>query len=166
MNVIQQGPATRSVRIFSVDPVEQARRVEEAIARRAYQIFERHGGMGWHELEDWRQAESEVRSKLCFSLSSSDDSLLVGFDVARFEQGSVEVWIAPRQMTIWGRPIRHQEQSPGAVRSYDGIVFRTIALPVEIEPGRAVANIKRGFVEIRLPMTRPKYEEQSRMQAA
>ena len=32
MNVIQQGPATRSVRIFSVDPVEQARRVEEAIA--------------------------------------------------------------------------------------------------------------------------------------
>jgi hypothetical protein len=111
MNVIQQGPATRTVRIFSVGRVEQARRVEEAIGRRAYQIFERRGGMGWHELEGWRQAESEVRSKLCFSLSSSDDSLLVGFDVARFEQGSVEVWIAPQQMTIGGKPIRHKEQA-------------------------------------------------------
>ena len=166
MKVIQQGPATKSVRIFSIDSVEQARRVQEAIARRAYQIFERRGGMGWHELEDWLQAESEVRSKLCFSLSSSDDSLLVGFDAARFEQGSVEVWIAPRQMTIWGNPIRHKEQAPGAVRLCEGIVFPTIALPVEIEPGRAIANIKRSFVEIRLPLTRPKYEARSRMQAA
>lgn len=166
MNAIQQGPAARSVRIFSIDAGEQTRRVEEAIARRAYQIFERRGGMGRHELEDWRQAESEVRSKLCFSLSSSDDALFVGFDVARFEQGSVEVWIAPRQMTIRGRPIRHKEQAPGAVRLYEGIVFRTIALPAEIEPGRAVANVKRSFVEIRLPMTRPKYEERSQMQAA
>ena len=52
------------------------------------------------------------------------------------------------------------------MRSYEGIVFRTIALPVEIEPGRAIANIKRSVVEIRLPLTRPKYEERSRMQAA
>ena len=166
MNVIQQGPATRTVRIFSIDPVEQTRRVEEAVARRAYQIFERRGGMGWHELEDWRQAESEVRSKLCFSLSSSDDSLLVGFDVSRFEQGSVEVWIAPRQMTIWGKPIGHKEQAPRAVRLYEGMVFRTIALPAEIEPGRAVGNVKSSFAEIRLPMSCPKYEERSRVQAA
>lgn len=166
MSAIRRVPTPSTIRIFSVDPVEQARRIDEAIARRAYQIFERRGGMGWHELEDWRQAESEVRGKLCFSLSSSDDSLLVGFDIARFEQGSVEVWIALRQMTIWGKPIRHKEQAPGAVPLYEGIVFRTIALPVEIEPGRAVANIKRSFVEIRLPMTHPKYEERSRVQAA
>jgi len=164
MNAIR--PTQSTIRIFSVETVEQARRVEEAIARRAYQIFEQRGGLGWHELEDWRQAESEVRSKLCFSLSSSDDSLLVGFDVTRFEQGSVEVWIAPRQMTIWGKPTRQKQQAPGAVRLYEGMVLRTIAIPVEIEPGRAVANINRSFVEIRLPMTHPKYEERSWVQAA
>jgi HSP20 family molecular chaperone IbpA len=151
---------------MKVDSDEQARRIDEAIARRAYAIFERRGGTGWHELEDWRQAESEVRSKLCFSLSKAHDSFRVGFDVARFEEGTVEVWIAPRQMTICGKAIPHKEQSERAAPLYEGIVFRAIALPVEVEPGRAVASVKRSFVEIRLPLVQVTYGERSTARAA
>jgi len=38
---------------------EQARREQAAVARRAYEIFESRGSASWHELEDWREAESE-----------------------------------------------------------------------------------------------------------
>jgi HSP20 family molecular chaperone IbpA len=140
------------IRVMAVDSAEQVRRIDEAIARRAYEIFELRGGTGWHELEDWRKAESEVRSKLCFSLSTAAASLRVGFDVAHFQEGTVEVWVAPQQMTICGKPIPHKEQSERAARLYEGMVFRAIALPVEVDPGRAVANVKRNFVEIRLPL--------------
>jgi HSP20 family molecular chaperone IbpA len=160
---VQQG---KKIKVMTVSRAEQARRVDEAIARRAYEIFERRGGTGCHELEDWRQAESEVRSKLCFSLSKADGSFHVGFDAARFEESTTEVWVAPRQMTICGRPIPHKEQSESAEPYHEGMVFRTIALPVEVEPGRAVANVKRNFVEIRLPLTRATYGVESPAKAA
>ena len=166
MSSIRQISTASTVKTISVKSVEQARRIDEAIARRAYEIFERRAGIGRHELRDWREAESEVRSKLCFSLGSSDDSVLVGFDLARFEKDGVEVWVAPRQITICGKPTRHKEQPEWPAHSYGGPVFRVIALPVEVDAGRAVANVKRCFAEIRLPMIHPKYEERSRALAA
>ena len=166
MNTIQSAPMEKAIRIIPVSSAEQARRIDQTIARRAYEVFERRGGMGWHELEDWRQAESEVRSKLCVGLTSTDDALLVSCNLCGFEEGTVEVWTAPRQMTICGKPIRHKEQAAKAAPLYEGIVFRTIALPVEVEPSRAAANVKRSFVEIRLPMIHPKYGERNRAQAA
>jgi HSP20 family molecular chaperone IbpA len=158
--------AVNKIKVMNVGQEEQARRIDEAIARRAYEIFERRGGMGWHELEDWRQAESEVRGKLCFSLSTADGSLHIGFNVAHFEEGSVEVWVSSRQMTICGRPIRRREQHEGTIPSYEGIAFRTIVLPAEVEPARAVANVKRNFVEVCLPLVHVTYAEESPAQAA
>src|SRR5215470_17783301 len=166
MNAREMMSNMNKIKVMAVDAAEQTRRIEAAIARRAYELFERRGGMGWHELEDWRKAECEVRSKLCFSLSTADGSFRVGFDAARFEAGTVEVWIAPRQMTICGMPIPRKEQSERAAPAYKGMVFRTIPLPAEVGPGRAVANVKRNFVEIRLPLTRVTYGEGRPAQAA
>jgi hypothetical protein len=47
------------------DANEQMRRVQAAVARRAYAIFESRGSGSWHELEDWRQAQSELVRPLC-----------------------------------------------------------------------------------------------------
>lgn len=35
----------------------------EAIARRAYELYERRGGEGGHEIEDWLQAEVELTAR-------------------------------------------------------------------------------------------------------
>ena len=158
--------SVNKIKVVKVDSDEQACRIDEAIARRAYEIFERRGGTGWHELEDWRQAESEVRSKLCFSLSTADGSLRVGFDSARFEEGTVEVWVAPRHITICGKPIPHKEQAEKAASLYGGMAFRAIALPVEVEPSRAVAHANHSFVEIRLPLIQVTYGERIKARAA
>ena len=154
------------IRVTAVNSAEQNRRIDEVIARRAYEIFESRGGSGWHELEDWRQAETDVRSTLCFGRTSSDDSLVVGCDVAGFKEGSVEIWVAPRQMTICGRPLRHKEQVSSSAHVYQGTVFRMIALPIEIEPSRATLHLKRRFMEIHLPTVRTKQVVRVRAQAA
>jgi HSP20 family molecular chaperone IbpA len=164
MNTKQAAPAATTIRVTEVNATEQARRFDEAIAHRAYEIFERRGGMGWHELEDWRRAESEIRSKLCVGVTSSDHALSVSCDVAGFETGTVEVWAAPRQITISGKPISHREP---AVRPnpYDGIVFRVVPLPLEVEPSRVVTTLKRHFLEIHLPIVRSKQEDLVRAHA-
>jgi hypothetical protein len=35
--------------------------IKEEIRRRAYELFEARGGEDGHELEDWLQAEEEIR---------------------------------------------------------------------------------------------------------
>lgn len=135
MNANATALAGDKIRVTSVNTTEQARRIDEAIAHRAYEIFERRGGMGWHELEDWRRAESEVRSKRCVGVTSSEDALIVSCDVAGFEDGSLEIWAALRQITICAKPISFQGKE-GRSYLYRGIVFRVVPLPVDVEPTR------------------------------
>lgn len=91
-------------KIVAVDANEQARRVQEAVARRAYQIFERRGSASWHELEDWREAEAELVRPCCSGRMNVDGTLWMGTDAAVFERGTIEIWVAPHRLTICGKP--------------------------------------------------------------
>lgn len=167
MSTRQFVPSINKITVLTVNSAEQTRKVDQAIARRAYEIFERRGGTGWHELEDWRQAESEVRSKLCFGLTSSADALLVACDIARFEKDSVEIWVAPKQITICGKPVTHKEKRANSgLQLCQGKVFRTVALPVEGEPDGVFLSLKGSFLEIRMPKKHSRHEERIRAHAA
>lgn len=145
-----------AVKTVAVAPAEQTRRIHAAIARRAYEIYEQRGPLGWHELEDWRQAEAEVRSKLCFGLTTRDHTILIGTDVAGFEPGTVELWVSPSQITLCGQAHRHEAHTTKARSCVDErIVFREIALPYEIDPAGVDAKIRGRFLEIKLPQARP-----------
>src|SRR5215471_12739764 len=123
-----------AITIMEVSAAEQRRRIDQAIARRANEIFESRGAAGWHELEDWRQAESEVRSNFCFGLTTSPDTVLVAFNADSFETDSLELWVAPRQITISGKPLRPKVLVSGSTPAYQGTVFRVIVLPAVIDP--------------------------------
>ena len=164
MNAQATALAENTVTVTRVSSAEQARRIDEAIAHRAYEIFERRGGLGWHELEDWRQAEAEIRSKLCIGVTSSDDALGVSCDIAGFEMGTVAIWAAPRQITISGKPISRWEPA-ARPNPYHGIVFRVVPLRLEVEPSRVVTTLKRHFLEIHLPIVRSRQEDLARAHA-
>jgi HSP20 family molecular chaperone IbpA len=146
-------PSTRetSVPIIPVAPEEQSRRIEAAIAARAYEIFEKRGGMGWHELEDWRQAEAEVRSKVCFGFTTGDHAVVIGTDAAGFEPGTLEIWVAPRQLTICGKT-RAQSAHPAKphLDSREHLIFRQVQLPCEVQCAGARAHHSARFLEIQL----------------
>ena len=151
-------PKNVQVRVKPLDAAEQRRRIQEAIARRAYEIFERRGGMGWHELDDWRQAEGELLHKLSYGFTTRDHTIGIGMDLSSLEPGSVEIWVAPRQLTICGKPRSRKVATSRATeaRLVGHLVFREIQLPFNISPTAVETRIRgRCYLEIRLPKDPP-----------
>ena len=154
-----------TIRPSEVSAAEQRRRIDQAIARRANEIFESRGAAGWHELEDWRQAELEVRSNFCFGLTTSIDAASVGFNAGSFETDSIELWVAPRQITICDKPLRPKVPAAGTAPAYLGRVFRVIVLPAVIDPKGVVMHWNSSFVEIRLPIVQTRRDAPARARA-
>jgi len=147
--------AGEKLKVVGVDAGEQTRRVQEAVARRAYEIFGRRGCASWHELEDWRQAEAELVRPCCSGQMSVDGTLWMGTDAAIFEEGTIEVWVAPRQLTICGKPSAGKEGVAAATKwsgsHPDGeMIFHVIDLTCEIDPSRVSAKIDGPSLEILL----------------
>ena len=65
------------VKLAITDANEQVRRMQEAVAHRAYAIFESRGSGSWHELQDWGQAESELVRPLNCGRTTVGDRLVV-----------------------------------------------------------------------------------------
>lgn len=154
-----------TIRTSEVTAAEQRRRIDQAIARRANEIFESRGATGRHELEDWRQAESEVRSNFCFGLTTSIDAVLVAFNASSFETGSLELWVAPRQITIRGKPLRPKALASGSAPAYHEAVFRVIVLPAVVDAKSVLVRMRSSFVEIHLPIAQAAREAQARARA-
>jgi DUF2934 family protein len=136
-----------NITILPVVPEEQNRRIDAAIAQRAYEIFEKRGGAAWHELEDWRQAEAETRSHACIGLTTGDHTVVIGTDIARFQPGTIEIWAAPRQITICGK-----SRCRGVPNAQRHMVFRQVQLPCAVDCTAAWTSVHRRFLEIQLPM--------------
>lgn len=157
------------LKVLAVSASEQTRRVQEAVARRAYEIFESRGSASWHELEDWRQAESELLRPRCFGEMSLNDALWIGADAAIFEEGTIEIWVAPRQLTICGKP---RVDKADAHRKHIGshpsgeMIFHALDLPVEIDPSHVTAKFNGSSLEILLRKAQSKPKQEARAAAA
>jgi hypothetical protein len=130
-------------KIVTVDALEQTQRVQEAIGHRAFEIFESRGSVPGHELEDWRQAETELTSARCSGQMKLDGSLWVNADAALFHPDTIEIWVSPRKLTICGRP--HVLRSSSFARQegpcHEGeMIFHVIDLACEVDPSRVTAK--------------------------
>jgi hypothetical protein len=147
--------AGEKVKILAVDASEQTRRVQEVVARRAYEIFESRGSASGHEVEDWRQAESEL-VRPCFSGRMSVDSTLwIGTDVSVFGEDTIEIWVAPHQLTIWGKPRAEKEVTATTTEGsgsypHGEMLFHVCNPTCEIDPSRVTAKINGVSLEILL----------------
>ena len=137
--------------VVGMDAAEQKKRVRDAIARRAYEIFKRRGGMGRHQAEDWHQAETELLEPFCSGEMPVTESIWFETDPAPFQKGTIEIWVAPRQMTICGKRCPEADApKPSALSRPDLRIYRVVSLPAEIDPTKVIARIKgpAGMLEI------------------
>jgi hypothetical protein len=134
---------------------EQGRRIQEAMARRAYEIFERRGGAGWHELEDWCQAESELLRPCSCGEMTLNGSLWLGTDASMFEEGTVEIWVAPRRITICGKPRTEKEREANGERRAE-MLYHVVNLPIEVEPSGVTTRFRGRSLEIVLQKAQAK----------
>lgn len=161
--------AGEQLKIVAVNANELTRRVQEAVARRAYEIFDSRGSASWHELEDWRQAESELLRPPCSGQMSLNDMLRIGADAAVFEKGTIEIWVAPRKMIISGKP--REDKADGHrkhIGSHPGgeMIFHAIDLPVEVDPSHVTAKFNGYSLKILLRKAQAKPKQEARAAAA
>jgi len=141
------------VKVVALTSSEQARRVEAAVARRAYKIFENRGSASWHELEDWRQAETELLRPCCSGQMSVDGLIRVGTDAHIFEEGTIEIWVAPHRLTICGKPrtTKAGAGSKGSASGHDAeMIFHVVELTGEVNPLLVTPKINGPSLEVML----------------
>ena len=154
------------VQIRLMDATEQTRRIHAATASRAYEIFRSRPSGSCHEAEDWRLAESQLVRPMCFGEMPVNGHIWIGTNLSSFLDGTTELWVSPRQITISGKPCRAPYSN--AIETNcppDEPIFRVAHLPVEIDPSGVEAKVDEWSLEILLKKARPNARER-RMRAA
>jgi HSP20 family protein len=138
--------------------VERTRHISNAIARRAYELFEARGFEHGHDWEDWFHAESELLTPIPATVVDTDGGFTVRAEVPGFTGENVEVRAEPRRLIIYAKKQEISEQEKGKAvlqRKTSDEIFRVLDLPHEIDPENMTATIKNEVLEVTLPKVNP-----------
>lgn len=148
----------RILKLFTDDPFfKRFQEIHDAIAKRAFELFERNGGLVGRELEDWFQAESEFLHKIPLELTETEDEFAITAEVPGFTEQDVEVRVEPRRIYISGKREEKKEQKKGETRYSEqraNEIFRSFDLPADIDPDDVTATLKDGLLKVVLPKAR------------
>ena len=125
-----------------------------ALAQRAYEIFEGNGRVFGRELENWFQAEKELLHPVPVNITESDESFEVKAEVPGFNEKEIEIGVEPRRITITAKRETKKEETKGktvCAESCSDEILRMVDLPAEVATDKVTATLKNGVLELGLP---------------
>jgi HSP20 family protein len=135
---------------------DRINRIHDAIARRAFELFEGKGGFLGRELEDWFKAETEFLHPVHVTISETDDALHVDAEVPGFDAKDLEVSVEPERLTISGKKQTTEETKAGKTiykEQCSNEILRVVDLPTEIDTAKVTASLKNGVLALAMPKT-------------
>lgn len=147
-------------RIRPESQFDRLRELEEAIACRAYELFESRGCAHGQDFTDWLRAESEILQPLQIKVSEYQDRLAVEAEVPGFSLKEVEVSAEPHRLIISGRTgLTDQEAKntfsreilDNSTEILPKHTFHLLDLPVEIDADKVEATLTAGILNVTLP---------------
>ncbi len=92
-----------------------------------------------HERSGTNSEFGVKRSRTCtgadvFGLTNSEDYVLAEYNLAGFEKGTIDAWIAPRRLTISAKYFQKEAGLAGEHHNDEGPAFRCVQLPADIDP--------------------------------
>jgi HSP20 family molecular chaperone IbpA len=137
--------------------------VQLAIARRAFELFEKRNREHGHDWEDWFQAESELLRPVSITTLESGDRLSLRANVFGFEANELSVSIEPTRIVILGKKeVVITETEGGKIEYTDWSpdqILRVIDLSTEVVPAGAVVELQTGLLKFELPKAVRKVKE-------
>ncbi len=130
-----------------------AAEIKDAIARRAYELFEARGFAHGHDHEDWLRAESEVLLDVQLEITEAESEFVVRANVPGFGENDLKVEVAPRCLCILGEHEEASEETPetsAAAQRHCKRIFRVLDLPSEIDSAAIKTTVHDGLLEITL----------------
>jgi len=152
-NVVRHQTTEPPIMIRTTGLSVEARDMLDAIARRAYDIFEAKGRIKGRDLDNWLQAEAELFERTPLNIGESQDSVTLLAEVHDFTPKELEIDLEPQRVTIIGKGCTRADQKAGttfgpqkrAVR-----LLRSVQLPVQIDAAHATARFRGGVIELKL----------------
>jgi HSP20 family molecular chaperone IbpA len=152
--VMQPTKDSVSIKQPTTDDIERIQQTYEAIARRAFEIYENNGRWTGTDLGDWLRAESELLYPVRLELTETDEALGVRAEVPGFEARELEINVEPRRLTLWGNhEAREKVKKAKTIYSESSAqqIMRWVELPADIDASKTSATLKDGILNIKLP---------------
>jgi len=130
---------------------QQVDALYEEIRRRAFRLFESHGGSHGYDREDWLQAERSLIFAPPAELIEEEDQFSIRMAVPGYDAGHVRVSVLPRAIIVDGDMAQTSEQSSATVifsEFSDRRLLRRFDLPHEVRAYTAKAALKDGILRI------------------
>ncbi len=133
---------------------DELTQIERQLSSRAFELFEDRGWMVGHDLDDWLQAERELLWRPCAELTDTDDVLRASVALAGLTAKDVEVLVGPDRLTVRANTKHLHRKEEGRLQFcefHKGSLYRSIALPSDVVPEKAKAEMKDGMLTVTLP---------------
>jgi len=141
-----------SIRFGDLDSLPaKIQELNEAIARRAYEIFESRGSVHGSDSADWSRAEAELFHPIHMELQETDEALQLRAEIPGFSEKDLELTVEPLCLTLTGKRETDSEIVSGKVIYRDSCasqIFRRIELPTPIQVNAVVATLRNGILDI------------------
>jgi len=150
-------PEKEAVPVLSLpgsDLFDRVRELSNAIAHRAFELFDGRGRVPGHDLEDWLRAESELLHPVHLDLAESGDAFTVRAEVPGFSAKELEVGVEPQRLTISGKRESSEEHTSEKTiykEQCSNQIYRAIDLPAEVDTSKVTATLKNGVLELSMP---------------
>jgi HSP20 family protein len=143
---------TRVVKYTSL--FDQMDETFNALARRAYEIFDGNGRVFGRDLDNWFQAERELLHPVSLNITETDEAFRVKAEVPGFTEKEIEVAVEADRVTITGQRESSKEEKKGktvCAECRSDQILRIVNLPSEIDADKVTATLKNGMLELTLP---------------
>jgi HSP20 family molecular chaperone IbpA len=152
----QRRKATIPVKLVAADVLLNRKdEIQNAIARRAYELFEDHGRTNGHDVDDWIEAKVEVVRAYRHDLKESADAIVFKAELpCSFTTDQLNVSVEPRRLMLSGETeldVIRGGDTPAHIEKRTQRIFGVEELPVDVDPSRAAANLKGYMLEVVMP---------------
>jgi len=130
-----------NVRIGNATECRKA--ISDAVAKRAYEIYERSGRQPGFDRKNWSLAESEILKPLSCGVLKSKDGVNVSICRSSLSAKDIEVCVEPHRLIV----MAHKDSDSVIGRAG---TYQVLSLADEIEPSSVKLRAHGGLLEIKL----------------
>lgn len=131
------------------------RMIRDAIAKKAFQLFENRGRIAGKEQEDWILAESKVLRPLCCGVLETGDAVDVAMDLSVFDLPSgIEVVTEPHRLIVSG--VERLPNESGRTKPKGELpsqIFSIVKLPTKVDASKIESDLKGHVLQMRVSKT-------------
>lgn len=127
------------------------RRALDLVEQRAYEIYNDHGKVVGHAMDDWLQAESEILQAVNAEASDAGDAFVAVAAVAGYRLEDLKVSVEPRCLTICGLTAGDKRPGSSDDQSRFARFFLSFRFPADVNTAAVSADLRSDVLEVHLP---------------